>query len=593
MNIKQTLRQYQTLSFLQVSTFGAGAFKFLMFDLIWGLGTSFSGMGFVATWVNMLLFGLLFSMPYIAFRSRWAQIVVFFLLDALLVSNLMYRRTYFGLIPVESYLLVGNLADFTASVRDSMKIYDLFFPLSTIALWLLYWFLPRFRAQKTNMRARGYWLALFFLFALSCCVTVAHGGFRASHEKLSNANYHSAIVQNSTVFGTIVYDLLTKSEPLTQDQKKEVKDFIDNAPVLVQLPQTRQNLVWILCESLESWVIGAEAEGKPVAPYLTSLAQDSTTLYLPHVLSQVADGRSIDSQLITNAGLLPLKSGSYSIVCPDNRFMTIAKAMKEDREARSYLFTVDKANTWNQQAVAKSFGIDTLVERSCWVVDQKVGPRGRLGDESFMKQLARKCGSGEVWPAGQPAFVQVVTYSGHNPFILPAEYDKLKLQGDYPPLMREYMTMAHFTDRSLKNFIDYLKTRPDYANTLIVITGDHEGLADRRASMSADSRSLGLVSKEPYVPILILNAPQAGRYDKVVGQIDLYPTLLQMLGLTSYPWHGVGHSLLSPETKMALSPQGTLVGDTTDISSPFVSHTRDARVISDRILRHDMLKKLP
>ena len=53
--------------------------------------------------------------------------------DLLLICNLMYCRTYFTAIPLDSYLLAGNLSDFKASVVDSMRWYDILLPLSTLA----------------------------------------------------------------------------------------------------------------------------------------------------------------------------------------------------------------------------------------------------------------------------------------------------------------------------------------------------------------------------------------------------------------------------------------------------------------------------
>ena len=36
------------------------------------------------------------------------------------------------------------------------------------------------------------------------------------------------------------------------------------------------------------------------------------------------------------------------------------------------------------------------------------------------------------------------------------------------------------------------------------------------------------------------------RYDKVMGQIDMYPTLLNLLQLDDYYWSGLGQSILDP-----------------------------------------------
>ena len=99
-------------------------------------------------------------------RRRGAGLTVAVLLDLLFVTNLMYCRTYYSAIPPTSYLLVGNLADFTESVVDSLRWCDLLFPLSTgMAAYLLY------RPAKSGRRtSRIYYLLMYVtvtvLFAL-------------------------------------------------------------------------------------------------------------------------------------------------------------------------------------------------------------------------------------------------------------------------------------------------------------------------------------------------------------------------------------------------------------------------------------------
>ena len=45
---------------------------------------------------------------------------------------------------------------------------------------------------------------------------------------------------------------------------------------------------------------------------------------------------------------------------------------------------------------------------------------------------------------------------------------------------QDYMTTARYRDKAIGKFVEYLKTLPQYDVTLIVITGDHEGLATYR-----------------------------------------------------------------------------------------------------------------
>lgn len=77
--------------------------------------------------------------------------------------------------------------------------------------------------------------------------------------------------------------------------------------------------------------------------------------------------------------------------------------------------------------------------------------------------------------------------------------------------------------------MEYLKTLPQYDETLIVITGDHEGLATYREELCNAPGGKGIVSDKTFTPFIIVNSPVGMRYDKVMGQIDMYPTLLNLL----------------------------------------------------------------
>lgn len=148
--------------------------------------------------------------------------------------------------------------------------------------------------------------------------------------------------------------------------------------------------------------------------------------------------------------------------------------------------------------------------------------------------------------------------------------------------------MAHYTDSSLRPFIDYLRSRPDFDRTLVVITGDHEALGARRDELLAGSRGRVEVGEEAFVPFIMLNSPRGGVDSTVIGQIDIYPTLLAAMDLWEYQWHGMGHNALSAPTGMAISSMTRAeVGDTASVSPERLDNMRRARDVSDKIIRKD------
>ena len=577
----------------QMRLWGGGLFlKFILFNVIWCLQTTFTSFSFVELYVNAVGAALFFLLPFVVTRHRGVQGGVAVLLDAFLMANLMYSRTYFSAIPLDSYGLAGNLSDFTASVFDSLRWYDAVFPLSTLfCLWGSY----REKEVERPLPRWKYGLLLLAVALLSAGINALKGGFKAAYDSLQNANYHSCGVPMYTLFGHLYYQTLQEEDQLTPQMEKTIAQWQAAQPAYRPLPDSipcRTNLVVILCESLESWVLEREVEGKELTPYLNGLLKESSTLYAPHVLTQVAGGRSIDCQLLLNAGMLPIQNGSYSMKYPQHTYFTLTKALKEQRGARGYLLTVDKPVVWNQGAVAKAFGIDTLLSKSSWTLDEKVGSRQKLGDESFFRQCVEKLKRGDLWPEGEPAYFQCVTYSGHNPFVLPEESKRISFEGDYPQRMKDYMCMANYTDHALGQLVEYLKTRSDYDRTLIVITGDHEGLAADRLPLCQSAGGKGVVSDKPFTPFIVVNSPVALRYEQVMGQVDMYTTLLNLLKLDDFTWKGLGQSILDKRRlPFAVGSRRNVEGDMQGVSPQAREHAEKAYEVSDLMIRFNWLGK--
>lgn len=76
-----------------------------------------------------------------------------------------------------------------------------------------------------------------------------------------------------------------------------------------------------------------------------------------------------------------------------------------------------------------------------------------------------------------------------------------------------------------------------------------------------------------------------------MGQIDIYPTLLDQMGL-DYGWRGMGFSAVAERSPaFAVSHRGRIVGDTSGFGSNVARHVENALTVSDLILRHDLLEE--
>lgn len=575
--------------------FAVGIFlTFVAFDVIWCMDTTFASFSFFETYATKIIATLALAGVYALTRCRWAQIVVMALLDVLMVANLMYFRTYYSAIPASSYLEAGNLADFKASVTDSLRWADIVLPLITIATAVI-----AFRSKTTKRQpltaVLKWWAAPLAGFALLLTgVNLCKGGFHKSLRSVRQSAYLcSADAPIFSVFGCIWYDITDAAEPITPEKQAEIERWLASQPKhqpADSVTEKRSNLLIVFAESLESWVLEKKVDGKEITPCLNRLLKEKSTLYAPNVLTQVKGGRSIDAQLMICSGLLPLMSGTYSSLYYDNTFYTLQKAMRGLKHSRSYLLTIDKVSTWNQGAVARSFGTDTIISYHDFKMTEAFGTHKRIGDASFFQQCREKIERGEVWKPGESVYMQFVTYSGHAPFKLPDHLRTITFPASIPEKAADYMTTAHYTDKAIGDFVAYLKTLPQYKKTIVVIVGDHEGLASYRQELVGNPACRGLVSDKQLTPFIVLNSPVGMRYDKFMGQIDIYPTLLNLMQLDAYRWHGLGQSILDPRK------QGVAVGSVMNVegtgSDKEVERLKEAHTVSDYMLRYDWLKRL-
>lgn len=578
-------------------TVGMLMFKMLYFDLIWALGSTFSGFQFPLGYITKLGLAALLMLPLLWARRRWYVITICVLLDLLLVANMMYFRTYFTIIPASSYGLIGNLADFTDSVWESLRWADLGFPVSTVILLIA--------LSRTQLKAvitaslRKMALTLGACVAGSGLITgiylLCKGGFKKAYLDLMY-DYSTCGAAVYTIPGAMFYEVIKGDVQLTPEIESRIQSWLDARPGNSYTPPQRdsvpQNCIILLLESFESWPIGLTIEGQELTPNLNRLLKEPHSFYAPKVLTQVKGARSIDAQLLVHTGLLPVSYGAYSYRFIHNEYPSLDKAWKQKygADSRAISFTVDKKTVWNVAVVASDFGYE-LYDKPEWRLDEKTGPRGRLGDMSFLQQSLERISDDGFWPRDGHTLLQCVTYSGHTPFIIPEESKKVHFSPSIPERLRNFMAVTNYTDRAIGAFVDGLRKNSKFANTMIVITGDHEGLGADRPAYRRDPIVGQYIDPTWHTPLIVLNSPVSGRYDGEMGQIDIYPTLLDLAGLNDYGWRGLGQSIFDPAYKgIAYSFYKGMNGNPDPLTE---SHLRESYDISDLIISTNYFKKYP
>lgn len=578
-----------------------------MFDIFWMLQTTFRPMSYFAFYPTLFLSAFFLSLPALFDKKGVIQTIWLLFFDLLFIANLMYCRTYYNAIPLQSYGLACNLADFQSSVADSFKWYFIFLPI--LSLGAFWFYIVRSKPVRRYPSPLIYLIYVAVIGIVLWASDAWRGGIMKRMEFMSNYAYlSSSITPIYSLGGFLVHDYFKSTEKLQPEDLEAVnewlaehekysKDYWNDSLRWEKITSDKlhitglkpKNLILILCESLESWVIDATVENQVITPNINSWIADSTTFYASNVVTQVGSGRSIEGQLLILTGLMPMYNKVYAYSAVDNNFLTLPKAFT-NTDGKAIIMTADKPYVWNQARVAPAFGFENLIDAEDFNINETTGRTKRLSDGSLMTQISEKLSRGNLWPKDKKFFMTTVTNSGHNPFDLPDHLRTISFKGDFPKIIKDYMVTARYTDSALKTLIDYLRSRSDWEETMVVITGDHEGLASDRKTAISNEISRQFVDPLQHTPLIILNSPIAGEYTAQLGQVDIYSTLVDLIGLSDYDWKGLGFSVFDPvHPGVAVNSAGELIGDRKGDTGEITDHISKAHKVSDLILKFNLL----
>lgn len=121
-----------------------------------------------------------------------------------------------------------------------------------------------------------------------------------------------------------------------------------------------------------------------------------------------------------------------------------------------------------------------------------------------------------AYAEGKPFFAHVMTTSNHRPYTFPAG------RGPWPQGSRQ--SAVQYTDWAVTDFLKRARSKPWFANTVFVITADHCASSAGKAAVPVFRYHIPMWI---YAPGLI--AP--GRFEPMLSQIDIAPTILGLLGM--------------------------------------------------------------
>lgn len=522
-------------------------------------------------------------------RMRGSMLIAVWGLSIFFFVNAVYFRFFLDFMPPGMVFQAANANDVLinsvlALLRPSDAVY-LAVPVLLSVLWSVKSIRRAVASQSTSRRTRlafaGAILLLFGLIQYKNTISYAmdRKQFHKKERSLSEnfllrindrTNTEKYKFENKGLplyAATEVIYLLTDKESISIDsrQRASLTEFVRRTPHLKDSCEGK-NLIFIIVESLNADVIGQTINGKSVTPVIDSLIAAENTYSCLNVVPQIRSGISSDGQLMYNLGILPLIKGVTTRCSIYGKKLPSLPGMLSDRGYRTLAAFADNGQTWNQFKAYMAYGYDRV--RTIDHIVRFIPATGPGTDECLMKYAAAQLDS-----LPEPFFMELVTIDMHYPFWagVGSGFAGDAVADEYT---RRYINAVNMLDRHTGMLMDELEKRGLSDNTTIVIASDH-----------CINMGSGAYPLKPIV-FIATNCGHTSRITHPVGQIDVFPTVLDMMGLES-EWRGVGHSMLGGAYG-AVDPHGDIYGDT--LSAQRVAELKRAYAVSDSILRSDWFR---
>ncbi len=542
---------------------------------------------------------LLISLPFffIPPRWRWSALVPVWLVALFFLTNTWYWRYFGDFMPVTSYFLWNNVDSMVVGAAMSMfKVKDMSMVIPAMGLTLMYFLFFRNRinrrfTKRVRMAALGIILSLF----IGNEAYIIYSGNRIDRIKGVEKTLWESTVQHfgteqvapwveynvsglvayfAKSYGRIIYNNLRSRDASSEDIARidcfwkaherlchaELADSVHHVAAL------KRNLILIIVESLNSWAVEYEHKGKKLMPVLDSLVKSEGTLSALDMVSQIHSGISSDGQFIYNTGMYPASDVTTVSYYTGNSFHALPMYFA-DRP--SFEVIGEAAAMWKHYETTLAYGYNRLYDNIGRLA--KLDAIGR--DEAIFRSALEV-----IDTIDKPFVAELTTITMHGPYKedFVAVPDWIAGIEGLPEMMRNYMGVANYFDTQLGRFLEELKKRGLYDDSLIVIASDHESPVDK----TVDEKGYGRIA------FVAVNAGVSRRIDHPVGQVDVFPTILDLMGVSdTVPYRGMGISMLNPRLDGAISRHGKIIGDS--ISPELEEMLRMSREASDVMLRCD------
>lgn len=488
-------------------------------------------------------------------KSYWIIIVIDLVLSTWLFANILYYREFSNFLSLSIIKTSGSTADNLGKsivgitrVTDFLTFIDV---LAIIALMIG-------KVIKYDLRP----LKLKFNLLLEGLAVVLIGVNLMMAQKdrsglLTRTFDNSYIVKYLGMNQYAVYDSFKTAQTSEQMAKANVSDlssvkkylkanYVKPNPEYTGVAKGK-NVMVIHLESFQQFLIGYKWKGKEVTPNLNKIYRSKNTLSFANFYNQVGQGKTSDAEMMLENSLYGLQSGSaMSSYGTSNTFESAPAILNQQGGYTTAVMHGGAGSFWNRNNAYKQFGYHYFMPLSYYENKPKYYIGYGLKDKIFFDQSIKYI---ERLP--QPFYLKLITVTNHYPYDLDKKNQSIDPTDTGDETVDGYVQTAHYLDQAIGELMRWMKKTGLDKNTMLVLYGDHYGISGNHHKASAE-----LLDQDEFtnfdnlkfqrVPLMFHMPGLKGGIKKTYGgEIDVLPTLLNLLGINDRKTIQFGHDLLS------------------------------------------------
>ncbi|MBC5637208.1 LTA synthase family protein [Ornithinibacillus sp. BX22] len=471
------------------------------------------------------------QMKYVRYMILIGTLIIF--------ANLVFYRSFSDFITVPQLIQGGTMGDLGSSILSLIKMYDILLFLDVIVIWYLS--KKHQELVVTKYPRSGKVCAL----ALSLALLVGNF-FLAEMERpqlFTRAFDREYLVKYIGLFNYHVYDVVLHSKVKTQhvfadgSELPTIKEYVDNVietngeSELFGVAKDK-NVIFISAESLQTFVINNTVNGQEVTPFLNRLIEDEDTYYFENFYHQTEQGKTSDSEFLTENSLYPLPRGAVFYTHAQNDYYALPEMLGNE----GYHTTVFHANNdsfYNRDQMYPSLGFDHFYDVDAYEVNDYNSVGWGLKDKPFFEQSMKY-----LTTLTEPYYAKFITLTNHFPFELDEMDKSIERYDSNSNTLNNYFPTVRYMDESIEEFFQMLKDSGIYDKSIIIIMGDHYGISSNHNKAMSMYLEKDEITPYDHVQLqrvpLFIHIPGHGKGEArstISGQIDLKPTILSLLGI--------------------------------------------------------------